>query len=393
MDYESWLKYTETPTQRAEMKNLCFVATVPAVVRSFLKEHIRASAKEWGVKIITNPAGAALLSALDAQFIPLAIERRITPWRDLLVLTQLVVLFRREHFDLVHSIMPKTGLLAMLAAWITGVPVRMHTFTGQVWSNKRGWRRNALKMFDKLIVSFATHIFVDSPSQRDFLVSEGILMQGQGMVIGYGSICGVDPACFRPDPKMKIIVRKELGINQNATVLLFLGRLNRDKGMLDLAAAFANISCHRSDTVLLLVGTEEDVPFTRIQKICGAGCSQLRRVDFTPNPERYMAAADIFCLPSYREGFGQVIIEAAASGIPSVASRIYGITDAVEDGKTGLLFPAGDVATLTKTLLRLIEDQALCRQMGKVARVRAIELFASEKITRELAELYKELMT
>ena len=192
---------------------------------------------------------------------------------------------------------------------------------------------------------------------------------------------------------MKIIVRKELGINQNATVLLFLGRLNRDKGMLDLAAAFANISCHRSDTVLLLVGTEEDVPFTRIQKICGAGCSQLRRVDFTPNPERYMAAADIFCLPSYREGFGQVIIEAAASGIPSVASRIYGITDAVEDGKTGLLFPAGDVATLTKTLLRLIEDQALCRQMGKVARVRAIELFASEKITRELAELYKELMT
>ncbi|MCX7184829.1 MAG: glycosyltransferase family 4 protein [Nitrosospira sp.] len=375
------------------MKNLCFVATVPAVVRSFLKEHIRASAKEWGVKIITNPAGAELLNALDAQFIPLAIERKITPWHDLLVLTQLVILFRREHFDLVHSIMPKTGLLAMLAAWMTGVPVRMHTFTGQVWSNKRGWRRSTLKMFDKLIVSFATHVFVDSPSQHDFLVSEGILTQGQGMVIGHGSICGVDPACFHPDAKMKTIVREELGINQNATVLLFLGRLNRDKGMLDLATAFTNISRHRSDTVLLLVGTEEDVPFTRIQKICEASSSQLRRVSFTPNPEHYMAAADIFCLPSYREGFGQVIIEAAASGIPSVASRIYGITDAVEDGKTGLLFPAGDVAALTKALLRLIEDRALCQKMGEVARVRAIELFASEKITRELIDFYKEVMT
>lgn len=374
------------------MRKLCFVATIPAAVHSFLKEYIRASAKEWRVKIITDPAGAELLSGLDAQLIPLAIGRRITPWRDLLALTQLVILFRREHFDLVHSITPKAGLLAMLAAWMTSVPVRMHTFTGQVWSNKHGWRRSTLKMFDKLIVSFATHVFVDSPSQHDFLVSEGILAQGQGMVIGHGSICGVDHACFRPDAKMKIIVREQLGISQNATVLLFLGRLNRNKGMLDLAAAFANISRHRPDTVLLLVGTEEDVSFTRIQKICEASSSQLRRVSFTSNPEHYMVAADIFCLPSYREGFGQVLIEAAASGIPSVASRIYGITDAVEDGKTGLLFPAGDVAALTKTLLRLIEDQALCQQMGEAARVRSIELFASTKITEKLIDLYRMVL-
>ncbi len=374
------------------MKKLCFVATIPDVVHSFLKGHIHAAADKWTVKIVTNPDGAELLSDLDAQFIPLAIRRKVSPWRDLLVLIQLTILFRREKFDLIHSIMPKTGLLAMLAGWLAGVPNRMHTFTGQVWANKQGWKRGALKTFDKLIVLFATHILVDSPSQRDFLVSEGVLKPGKGIVIGHGSICGVSAHQFHPDAKVSGAVRAELGISPEQTVILFLGRLNRDKGILDLAAAFADIASHRSDVVLVLVGAEEDVPFARVQDICGVHRERLRRVSFTPSPERYMAAADIFCLPSYREGFGQVIIEAAASGVPTVASRIYGITDAVEDGKTGLLFPAGDVAALTKNLLTLIEDRTLRQKMGEAARVRALELFASEKITRELVELYEKAM-
>lgn len=357
-----------------------------------MKGHIRAAAEKWPVRVIANPDGAELLSDLDAEFFPMAIERKISPWRDLRALVQLVILFRRERFDLVHSIMPKTGLLAMLAAWLSGVPIRMHTFTGQVWATKRGWKRGALKMFDRLIVLFATHVLVDSPSQRDFLVAEGVLSQGKGMVIGHGSICGVDAHRFHPDAQVKDEVRRELNIGLEQTVILFLGRLNRDKGMLDLAAAFTEISRHESDTVLLLVGTEEDVPFTRIQEICGAGRGQLRRVSFTPKPERYMAAADIFCLPSYREGFGQVIIEAGASGVPAVASRIYGITDALEDGKTGLLFPAGDVAALTQALLKLIVDRNLRQQMGEAARVRALELFPNQKITGEMLALYGELL-
>jgi glycosyltransferase involved in cell wall biosynthesis len=375
------------------MKKLCFVATIPAVVHSFLKGHIRASAEKWSVKIISHPDGAELLSDLDAQFIPLEIERRASPWRDLLVLVQLVILFRRERFDLVHSIMPKTGLLAMLAGWLAGIPVRMHTFTGQVWANKRGWKRGALKWFDKLIVLFATQILVDSPSQRDFLVSEGVLSQDKGVVIGCGSICGVDSHRFHPDIQARDAVRAELGIGQKQTVILFLGRLNRDKGILDLATAFADIASQRTDVVLMLVGTEEDVPFVRVQEICGMCREQLRRVSFTSVPERYMAAADILCLPSYREGFGQVIIEAGASGVPTVASRIYGVTDAVEDGETGLLFPAGDVAALTQTLLKLIVDCELRQRMGEAAQVRALELFSSQKITEGMLGRYGELLS
>lgn len=370
------------------MKKLCFVATIPAVVHSFLKEHIRASAEKWSVRIISNPDGAELLNDLDAEFIPLVIDRKPSPWRDLCNVIQLMGLFHRERFDLVHSITPKAGLLTMLAAWLVGVPNRMHTFTGQVWANKRGWQRSILKLFDKMIALFATHILVDSPSQRDFLVAEGVLPQGKGIVLGQGSICGVDERRFHPDARGREAVRAELGIRPEQIVILFLGRLNRDKGILDLAAAFNHIASLRNDVVLLLVGAEEDIAYAQVQEVCVENRGRLRRVSFTPTPERYMAATDIFCLPSYREGFGQVIIEAAASGVPTVASCIYGITDAVEDGKTGLLFPAGDVAALTQSLSELIDDQALRQQMGDAARHRALKIFVSDQITGELQGLY-----
>jgi glycosyltransferase involved in cell wall biosynthesis len=288
--------------------------------------------------------------------------------------------------------MPKTGLLAMIAAWITGVPNRLHTFTGQVWATKHGWKRNALKLFDKLIVLFATHILVDSPSQLAFLVSEGVLSKDKGIVIGHGSICGIDANRFHPDLLVRHAVRDELNISSEHTVILFLGRLNRDKGILDLAYSFAEIATDRTDVILLLVGAEEDVPYTRIQEICWLYREQLRRVNFTAYPERYMATADIFCLPSYREGFGQAIIEAAASGVPAVASRIYGISDAVEDGLTGILFSPGDVASFTHSLLKLIEDPSLRQKMGETARFRALDLFPSHKISEGVLALYSELL-
>lgn len=375
------------------MNKVCFIATIPAAVHSFMTGYIRASAKDWSVKIISNPDGAELLSDLDAEFIPLPIERKPSIWRDFLALIQLVIIFRRERFSLIHSITPKAGVLSMLAGWLAGVPNRMHTFTGQIWANKRGWKRSALKIFDKLIVFFATHILVDSPSQRDFLVSEGILPNGKGLVIGHGSICGVDTHRFQPNADLRDKVRAELGINLKHTVILFVGRLNRDKGILDLVAAFAKIASHRADVELVLVGAEEDVTFAQVQEICGAHRERLHRVKFTPYPERYMAAADIFCLPSYREGFGQVIIEAGASEVPVIASRIYGITDAVEDGNTGLLYPAKDVGALTKGLSKLIEDPAIRQKMGEAARMRVLELFASETMTKKMIKLYKEVMS
>lgn len=374
------------------MKKLCVVATIPAVVYAFMQGHIRAAAVRWRVTIVSQPQGAGLLQDTGARFVPLAIRRTISPGRDLLAFVRLVLLFRRERFQLVHSIMPKTGLLAMTAAWVAGVPNRVHTFTGQVWANKRGWKRNLLKQADRLIVHFATHVLVDSPSQREFLVQEGVLPQNKGQVMRHGSICGVDVQRFHADAATRRAAREELHIGDRETVILFVGRLNADKGIPELAQAFAEIAACREDVVLLLVGAEEDFPFSRVRQICGECTDRLRRVSFTPVPERYMAASDVFCLPSHREGFGQVIIEAAACEVPTVATRIYGITDAVADGQTGLLFPVGDAESLRQTLLALVDNEPLRRQMGRAARARAMELFSSEDITREMLELYGRLL-
>ncbi|MEI7456647.1 MAG: glycosyltransferase family 4 protein [Nitrosomonadales bacterium] len=373
------------------MKKLCFVATIPAVVHAFLRVHIQAAAKNYQVTVVCNSADKHLLEGINARLVLLSIERKPSPWRDISVLFQLFWLFRRERYDIVHSIMPKTGMLAMLAAYLAFVPVRIHTFTGQIWVMKKGVKRSLLKLFDKMIGIFATCVLADSPSQRDFLVNEGVLPQAKVQVIGAGSICGVDAVRFQPNNEARQKVRNELGINPDANVILFVGRLNRDKGMLDLAAAFNTIAKQDPEVVLLLVGAEEDVPFRLISEICHAKTGCLHHVSFTATPEKYMAAADIFCLPSYREGFGMTIIEAAACGVPAVASRIYGITDAVEDGRSGLLFEAGNRAALIEKLQELITNNQLRLQLGNAARQRVIKSFSGETIAAEMIKLYTSL--
>lgn len=373
------------------MIKICYVATIPAVVNAFLREHIQAASNNHQVTVICNSIDKYLLNGLNANVIFLPIRRKPSPLNDLRILFLLYKIFRQERFDIVHSHMPKTGLLAMLAAWFSAVPIRVNTFHGEVWATRTGWRRVALKLFDKLVGMLATDILVVSPSQRDFLVKEGVLQSGKAKIIGAGSICGVDVTRFHSDPNVRRITRDAIGIDQDAKVILFVGRLNRDKGILDLAVAFNLLANSNPDVVLLIVGTEEDVQISSIQDICSAEQERLHYVSFTATPERYMMAADIFCLPSYREGFGMTLIESAACGVPAVASRIYGITDAVEDGKTGLLFAAGDVTALVQDLLKLITENDFRLQMGEAARVRALQLFPSEIIAREMVALYDRL--
>ncbi len=374
------------------MNKLCFVATIPEVVNAFLRTHIAVLSQSWQITVVCHPLNSALLADLDIRVIPLTFERKAAPLRDLVSLWRLYWIFRREQFDLVHSIMPKTGLLTMLAARVAGVPHRLHTFTGQVWSNAAGGRRKMLRMLDVSIAGLATRVIVDSPSQRQFLLDEHVLRPGQGMVIGSGSICGVDIHRFRPDSDKRLIVRNELHIDDTQQVILYVGRMTKDKGLAELFQAFVRMVSNGQDLVLLLVGPEEDVKFSEAQQLLHPYETRLRCLGYTMTPERYMQASDIFCLPSYREGFGQVIIEAAACAVPAVASRIYGVTDAVAENETGLLFPPGDTQQLESMLLSLIKDPVRRQAMGESARRRAIARFSSNLIAEAMQKMYMELM-
>ncbi len=379
---------------RPRRLRLCYVVSSPMTVSAFLKDHIAAATEHYDVSVVANTADAGFLRGLGlvATLHPVEIVRPISLWQDLSALRVLVGLFRQHNFDIVHSVSPKAGLLAMFAAMLAGVRHRVHTFTGQVWVTRRGWRRWMLRKADALLASLTSRILVDSPSQLDFLVAEGVFDADKAEVVGKGSICGVDSARFHPDPDERRKLRDILHIPQSDPVLLFLGRLNRDKGVLDLADAFAILAQQFPAAHLLLVGPDEEGLVERITAASGVAANRVHRVDYTHHPERYMAAADIFCLPSYREGFGQVLVEAAAVGLPVVASRIYGVTDAVVDGETGLLHPPGDVVAIQVALARLISDAPQRAAMGERALRRALAEFSQAESTQGLMAFYGKML-
>ncbi len=368
-------------------KRICLVCAEPATFDAFLAPHAARLSADYAVAVVANGRPRAADSG-SASFYSVPLARNISPLRDLAALRQLVRLFRAERFDAVHSFTPKAGLIAMLAARRAGVGVRVHTFTGQVWATKQGLARWFLQQLDRVMVRRATHLLADSPSQADFLVAAGIVPRARIAVIGDGSICGVNLDRFKPDATARREVRAELGVPAEARLLLFLGRLKRDKGVGELAEAFRGLAATRAPVHLALVGPDEENLQAGLKTTLAMCADRVRFVGATAQPERYLAAADALCLPSHREGFGNVIIEAAACGCPAVASRIYGVTDAVEEGKTGLLHPPGDVEALRRCLERIANEPETLAQLGLNARARVLRLFNERRITDGLAEFY-----
>ncbi len=358
-------------------------------VNAFLQQPILGLCEQYEVYVVSNISHQGELNELgDAVVsIPIAIERKVKPWRDLVALWQLLALFRRYRFKSVHSVTPKAGLLAMIAAYFAGVEIRIHTYTGQVWVTRMGLSRFLLKFLDKMIAKFGTYALVDSYSQRQFLIAESVLDEAKSGVLAMGSISGVDVVRFSPNEAARNRIRAELGVADDEVLLLFLGRLNRDKGVLDLAAAFAGMCANHPH--LLIVGPDEEQMTQQIESLT-TGCREyVHFVGHTSRPEEYMAASDVLCLPSYREGFGSVVIEAAAVGIPAIASRIYGLTDAVKEDETGLLFEAKDVVGLRAAMERLVIDIAFRTELGRRAQERARREFSGQKLTDAWLAFYK----
>jgi glycosyltransferase involved in cell wall biosynthesis len=376
-------------------KRICLVIASPLTINFFLLGHIAVLAKEYDLTVITNTDDLNFLAHLGVpiKVSPVVIERNVSLWSDLKALMQLVFIFFRERFDSVHSLSPKSGLLAMIAAWIVNVPIRIHTFQGEVWITRKGLWRSFLKFLDKLVARCATHLLVVSLSEQKFLVEQGVVPRGRLQILANGSICGVDTARFKPDLILRTSMRASIGIPDADTVILYLGRLTMDKGLLILADAFSRVAAMHDNVHLLVVGPDEEGMQDKIRIHCVNGFSRLHFADYTSSPEIYMAGSDLLCLPSYREGFGLVLIEAAATGIATIGSRIYGIVDAIVDNETGLLFTAGDVADLTKKIEILFADPTLRRVLGENGRVRTSRYFSKELVLSELLRYYKNLLS
>jgi glycosyltransferase involved in cell wall biosynthesis len=374
-----------------QRKRICFVCAEPGTFDAFLCGHAARLGRDYAVSLAANGVPRRAGEA-SVHCHVVGIERQVRPLKDIRALFQLITLFSRERFDVVHSVTPKAGLLAMVASMLTAVPVRIHIFTGQVWATRSGAGRIFLKMLDRLLAACATNLLADSPSQARFLVDQGVADQGRISVIGEGSISGVDTNRFRPSTEVRRAVRVELAVPSDAMVFLFAGRLNDEKGVHELGEAFRRIALANHRAHLWIVGPDEGGTRPRLEGTLIAVQDRVRFVGRTAHPERYMAGADIFCLPSHREGFGSVIIEAAACGCPCIASRIYGITDAVMEGRTGLLHEARNVEELTAVMERVLHDPIIIQTLAAAALQRAQVTFAQERLTEGLADYYRALV-
>lgn len=373
------------------LSKICFVTSHPLSVVAFLLPHIKCLLPRFNVEVVANFNSDNQFKGLSwgVTTHSLPIIRTINPLSDIAAVWMLFHHLRLGRHICVHTLTPKAGLVGMLAARLARVPIRIHTFTGQVWVTRAGFMRELLKLADKCTAALATNILVDSPSQREFLIAEGVIKASKSTVLASGSICGVDAKRFCSSLQVRNNIRYELDTAEDALVCLYLGRLNRDKGVLDLAAAFSIVAALHPKVELWVVGPDEGDFFAQMMSLLNGVENRVKRVGYTKTPEHYMQAADLFCLPSYREGFGTSVIEAAACGVPALTSRVYGLTDAVKEGGTGWMHKAGDIQDLARVWDAALSSPQELRLRGEAAQRNATQMFSEQVVTGAMLEFYE----
>lgn len=318
-------------------------------------------------------------------------HRRITPLKDVVSLWRLCMVIRQEHPDIIHSFTPKAGLLSMIAGWICRVPHRIHTFTGLVFPTSRGLKRKLLKFTDFLTCYFATDVLAEGNGIKKEM-EENRIHTKHITVLGYGSIVGVDIAFF--DNRLTVVVEEASKIRKSDVfTFVFIGRQTGDKGVNELIEAFVKVSHDFPLTRLILVGeTEPDIdplkPSTieTIEKM-----PSIETVPWQKDVRPWLAASDVLVLPSYREGFPNVVLEAGAMELPCIVSDVPGSNDIIADGDNGILVPSKDVEALDKAMRQALDNKDKIREMGRRARRKVEHLYTRDTVFSNLVAFYLTL--
>lgn len=367
---------------------LLHVTTVPSTLRFLEGQSTRLREEGIEVQLLSSPGEELEEIARREGVLSAGVEmsRSISPVLDLVSLVRLVRTLRKIRPDILHAHTPKAGLLATTAGRLTGVPVCIYQIHGLRYTTTTGLRRLLLTSAERVACLLAQQVLSVSPSILETAEYDRIIRPGKGAVIGSGTINGVDVAAFDPAPHLAAAsaARSQLGIPAEAPVVGFIGRLVADKGIEELAEAWRTVRERTPRAHLLLVGEAEDgdpVPPGAMQALAEDPTVHFagQRADVRP----LLAAMTVLTLPSYREGFGQTLLEASAMGVATVGSDIPGIRDAIVDGDTGLLVPAKDAGALAACLIKLLEDPDMCTRLGRAGRRRALAEFDRETV-REL---------
>ena len=324
------------------------------------------------------------------QYVPM--KREISLWVDIICFFHFIWIFVKERPYVVHGNTPKASLLSMVAAWLTGRPIRIYMCHGLRYQGTQGYIRKLLMIMEKISCMCATNVFCVSKGVADVIVAEGLCKKSKIQVVGYGSAGGIDLAKFSPDTVISS-VRSELYIPEDAFVFVFVGRIVKDKGVNELVSAFEKLCQNNTNTHLILVGPLETkqnpIDVSTLNLI--ESNSNIHAVGMQKDVRPYLKASNAFVLPSYREGFGMVLIEAGAMGLPCISTNITGCNEIIVSGENGTLVEPKNSDALYFEMNYWLKHQDFVCRMSSNARRMVKERFECHQVWQRYYDEYVRL--
>lgn len=373
-------------------KKIFIVATVPETFTSILKDQPRYLSNKFEVELVTSPDDKSHIIDEGLKIHRVPMSRGISLFRDFVSVLRMIALIIKERPYAVHSYTPKAGLVSMLSAWICRVPVRIHTFTGLIFPTQNGLKQKLLIWIDRLICVCATRIVPEGEGVKQDLIKFKITSKPLD-VIGHGNIAGVDLSYFNAEsPEVRRSATEltaSLNIKSDDFVFCFVGRLNKDKGLSELSEAFAKMP---GNVQLLIVGDHDpSAPINPEVINFFESHPRVKLLGFQKDIRPALYGSNILILPSYREGFPNVVLQAGAMGLPCIVTNINGCNEIIEPGYNGWLVPPKDECALSKAMLEsLTTSPVLLNQMGENAKLRITSRFNRDDHFMRMATFYKE---
>ena len=319
-------------------------------------------------------------------------SRPISLWRDLKSLFRFISFFLKERPTIVHGNTPKAALLSMVAGWLTRRPVRIYMCHGLRYQGTSGKMRSLLMWMERITCKCATHVVCVSEGVKNTFASDGICKPRKMRVIGYGSAGGVDLKHYNRC-QVHEDIRAKLNIPADGFVFAFVGRVVQDKGINELLHAFDRLTKDHKNCYLIIVGPEEveQNPISEESRQIMKDNTQVFAVGRQGDVRPFLAAADGFVLPSYREGFGMVLIEAGAMGVPSITTNIIGCNEVIHDSMNGDIVESKDEEALYKQMKQWITHPEMVRQYSLNARKMVENRYEQQTVWQAYREFYRQV--
>lgn len=372
-------------------KKMVLVTTVPSTLETIFRGQPGHLASFYDLTLLSgeqNRLDDFSRAEGNIPYMVVPMVRGINPLSDIVSIWKMIEAFRKLKPDLVQSYTPKAGMVAMVAAWICRVPVRIHTFTGLIFPTSAGLKKKILILVDRLTCACATHIVPEGDGVKNDLIDYSITKKPLKK-IGYGNIAGVDLDYFNPGSEEVLSgsrgLFRDFSLPVDSFLFCFVGRLNKDKGLTELVQAFKNLP---DKAYLLIVGGLDDTaPISEfvIEEI--EKNPRIIALGFQKDVRAALHLSDILVLPSYREGFPNVVLQAGAMGLPAIVTDVNGSNEIIEHGVNGWIVPSKNVAALQEAM-ELAMKQSNLDEMGQVAQERIRERFEQKAHWKRLREFY-----